>query len=74
MSIANPPLQYSQADQAQMRAEIEREDKRNQKKGADIVFSGDATVKAPRLIGISPDGTRYRVLVDNAGAISTVAV
>lgn len=30
--------------------------------------------RGPRLILVSPDGTRYSVTVDNAGVIGTVAV
>lgn len=53
------------------RAELEREDKRNMKTGEDVVFSGDASVSHPRLIGVSPNGTRYRILVNDAGTLST---
>ncbi len=74
MNLPTPPAQYSPQDQAKLREALITEDQGNQKRGRDIVFSGDATVGAPRLIGISPNGTRYRVLVNNAGALSTVAV
>ncbi len=74
MNIGSPGETYSKQNEAATRAEIDREDKRNQKIGADIVSNGDATVKGPRLIIVSPNGTRYRVLVSNAGALSTTPV
>ena len=74
MNLPKPEGRYSQQNEAAARAEIEREDKRNIKSGADIVFSGSAADSHPRLIGVSPNGTRYRILIDNAGAITTVAV
>ena len=74
MNLPKPEPAYSQQNEAAARADIEREDKRNIKIGADIVVSGDANGSHPRLIGVSPNGTRYRILINNAGAISTVAV
>ena len=74
MNLPKPESAYSQQNEAAARADIEREDKRNMKIGMDIVFSGDASASHPRLIGVSPNGTRYRILINNAGAISTVAV
>jgi len=74
MNLPKPEPVYSQQNEAAARAEMEREDKRNIKLGADVTFSGDASDPHPRLIGEAPNGTRYRILIDNAGTISTVAV
>jgi hypothetical protein len=74
MNLPKPEPAYSQQNEAAARAEMEREDKRHIKLGADIVFSGDASDPHPRLIGVSPNGTRYRILIDNSGAISTAAI
>jgi len=52
----------------QDRQQIERADKQNHKKDLDIYVSPG------RLILTSPDGTKYSVEVDNAGALSTSAV
>jgi len=52
----------------QDRQQIERADKQNHKKDRDIYVSPG------RLILTSPDGTKYSVEVDNAGALSTSAV
>jgi hypothetical protein len=74
MNLPKPPRDYGQNDQAQTRDLVAREDARNVKKGADLEFNGDAAVAGPRLILVSPNGTRFRLLVSNAGALSTVAV
>jgi hypothetical protein len=74
MRLSDPPFGYSKTDQAEMRRELMGADARNLKKGEDATYSGDANKTAPRLIIVSPNGTRYRLLVDNAGALSTVAV
>lgn len=44
------------------------EDEKNWKRGRDIELA-----RGERLILRSPDGTRYALVVDNAGALSTVA-
>lgn len=72
MNLPKPEPAYSQQNEAAARAEVEREDRRNIKLGGDIVFSGDVNAAHPRLIGVSPNGTRYRILINNAGAVSTV--
>lgn len=74
MNLPKPEPAYSQQNEAAARAEMEREDKRNIKLGADVIFSGDTADPHPRLIGVSPNGSRYRILIDNVGTISTVAV
>ena len=74
MNLPKPDVTYSQQNEAALRAELEREDKRNLKAGGDVVFSGSAAESHPRLIGVSPNGTRYRLLISNSGAITTVAV
>jgi len=71
MNLPKPEAAYSAQNEAAARAELEREDKRNMKTGADVVFSGDVSVSHPRLIGVSPNGTRYRILVNDAGTVST---
>lgn len=47
---------------------IERMDQQNFKRGQDMDIANT------RLILTSPNGTRYQVVVSNAGALSTVAV
>lgn len=74
MNIPSPSPAYDPQNEAAARQAIEQEDRRNVKAGADITFAGDALAKNPRLIIKSPNGTLYRVLVNNAGALSTVAV
>lgn len=46
---------------------IEQEDMRNLNKGQDLRLG------AERVVLLSPDGTAYALVVDNAGVLSTVA-
>lgn len=46
---------------------LEQEDMRNMKKGQDIQLGDE------RIILVAPDGGRWAIVVDNAGALSTVA-
>lgn len=62
-----PGPKYNQNDEAQTRAEMTREDARNFKKGADV------DIGAASLILTSSGGVRWAVVVDDAGALSTVA-
>lgn len=48
-------------------AELNRRDKDSLKRGRDIEMDQG------RIILTSPNGTRYALVVDNAGALSTVA-
>jgi hypothetical protein len=56
-------------DFARRDAEFLREDARNLKRDQDIELQPGV-----RFILRSPNGTRYSVLVDDAGALSTVAI
>jgi hypothetical protein len=67
MNLPRPEAQYDYANEAQSRAEIGREDSRNQKRGQDYNLGPNLAVI------VSPDGTRYRIVVSNAGVLSTVA-
>ena len=68
MRLPDPPLEYSQDHQSDVQVRLEAEDQRSHKRGRDI------EVSPARLILTSPNGTRYSVTVDNAGAISTSVV
>lgn len=61
-----PP--FSDPRLTEMSRIIIAEDERNFKKGRDVELA-----RGERLILRSPDGTRYVVTVDNAGALSTTA-
>lgn len=61
MNLPTPGPTYSEQNEAQARATLEREDKRNQKLGEPIIL-------------ISPNKSRFALAVDNAGALSTVAL
>ncbi len=47
---------------------LERMDSQNRKTNQDIEMAGN------RIILTSPNGTRYALVVDNAGTLSTVAI
>jgi hypothetical protein len=75
MDIPRPPSTYDEADQAQLRQIIEDADAENVKRDTDMEFSGDdAITDRPRLVLLSADGTRWRITVDNAGAVSAAAL
>ena len=58
MNLPKAPLQYDATDQAQVRRIIETEDRKN--------------LKAP-LVLMAMDGSRWRLVVDMSGNLSTVA-
>jgi hypothetical protein len=68
MQLSAPPAIYDPFNEGHMRATLMREDSRNRKKDEDVDMG------ASKLILISPNGTRYAVMVSNAGALSTVAL
>lgn len=69
MSLPTPPDKYDRAEQMKVRAQIDRMDAKNRKKGQDVEIAG-----SERLIKASPDGSRWEIVVDNAGALSAVAL
>jgi len=74
MNLPKPGPSYDAQNEAAARAAMEREDANNQKRLADVELNGDSAISGRRLILKSPNGTRYRVLVSDAGALSTVAL
>jgi hypothetical protein len=68
MNTALAPIQYSQKDQNESRAEIKRELDRRHRRGVDLELGAD------RLIIRSPDGSRFALTVDNAGVLSAVGL
>lgn len=75
MDIPRPPSAYDEHDQAQLRQLIEEADGENLKRDTDLEFSGDnAITDRPRLVILSADGTRWRITIDNAGALSADAL
>ena len=66
MNLPTPPPNYSPADQAAMRREIQRADTQNLKRGQDVEGS--------RLILRSSNGSRFLVTVSDAGALSATAL
>jgi len=70
LRLPQPSPDYDQAREAERNRAIERADAQNHKRGRDI----EVGASSERLILTSPNGTRYSVVVDNAGALSTTAV
>jgi hypothetical protein len=61
MKIAPPPLEYDQTYEFERNREIELTDQDNQKRNADIVLT-------------SPNGSRFKLTIDNSGNLSTTSV
>lgn len=68
MSLPRPPERYDPRWAAELKRELDRQQQLTHKKGQDV------EVGAARLILTSPNGTRYEVKVDNAGALSATAL
>lgn len=67
MNLPPPGRAYDRINEEQTRRAIEAEDARNHKKG------GTLEIGNGKLILKAPDGGRWSVIVDNAGALSTEA-
>lgn len=68
MNIQQAPARYDPSYHNKANAELAREDRGNRKTNSDIELWKD------RLILRSPDGSRFVVVVSNAGVLSTVAL
>lgn len=68
MKLPGPPEKYSRNDEARTRVVIEQEDRHNLKRNADVEL-----VPGARYLIRSPDGTRWKLAVDNAGVLTAVA-
>jgi hypothetical protein len=68
MKLPVPPPRYDQQTEARRNLTLEIEDAKNRKNNADVIVGNDQ-----RLLMFSPDGSRWQITVDNAGAISAVA-
>lgn len=68
MKLAPAPDRYDVQRQSALQSELTREDNRNRKKGEHIELVSEF------LILRSPDGSRFKLTVSNAGALSAVAL
>ena len=68
MKVPAPPQTYTPVAEAQRNFLLENADRLNRKTNADVEISSS------RLILTSPNGTRYSVVVSNAGALSATAL
>ena len=66
MILQNPPLRYDQSYQTRLNTTLKTADDLNRKRGTDIELVQE------RLILRSPNGTRYKVTVSDAGVLSAV--
>ena len=69
MILPNPPGTYLQAYFAPVLQQIARLLTTSYQKGSDVELNSDQ-----RLIIVSPNGTRYEIMVDNSGNLSTSVV
>ena len=69
MSLPRAPGAYSKDDQDRFRKTLDQRDTENRKKQQDVEVAG-----TERLILSSPNGSRFNVVVWNAGALSAVAM
>ena len=68
MKVPTPPQVYTPVMEAQRNFLLENADRLNRKTNADVEISSS------KLILTSPNGTRYSVVVSNAGALSATAL
>lgn len=68
MRLPSATAKYDRSVEANRIQQIEQADAQNLKRGRDVEF------RQNRLILTSPNGTRYKVVVDNAGVLSTEAL
>jgi hypothetical protein len=69
MILPNPPGTYLQAYFAPVLQQIARLLTTSYQKGSDVELNVDQ-----RLIIVSPNGTRYEIVVDNSGVLSASAI
>lgn len=68
MKLPRPPDRYDSRFEESKSAEIERELKRSHKKNENLELGSTA------IIMTSPNGTRYKLTVDNSGVLGTTAL
>ena len=69
MSLTRASATYSLEDQDRLRTALDKLDAANRKTGQNVEIAG-----AEKLILSSPNGSRWSVVVSNAGALSAVAL
>lgn len=69
MILPNPPGAYLQSYFAPVLQQIARLLTTSYQKGSDVELNADQ-----RLIIVSPNGTKYEIVVDNSGVLSASAV
>jgi len=69
MILANPPKEYLQGFFATVLQQISKTLTVTYQKNADVELNADQ-----RLIIVSPNGTRYKITVDNSGTLSATSL
>lgn len=67
--LPRAPNAYGKEDQDRLRKSLDKRDVETRKKFQDVEIAG-----SERLILSSPNGTRWSVVVSNAGALSAVSL
>ena len=68
MKVPTPPPTYTPVAESQRNFLLENADRQNRKINADV------EIASSRLILTSPNGSRFSVVVSNAGALSATAL
>ena len=68
MKVPTPPKTYTPVAEAQRNFLLENADRQNRKINADV------EIASSKLILTSPNGSRFSVVVSNAGALSATAL
>jgi hypothetical protein len=68
MKLPRPPARYDARFEESKSTEVERELKRSHKKNENLELGATA------IIMTSPNGTRYKLTVDNSGVLGTTAL
>lgn len=66
MKLPQPPGAYDRSYEDQRNRVIEQNQRQSFRRGVDVELSDE------RLIIRSPDGTRWKITVDNTGSLNTV--
>jgi hypothetical protein len=74
MTLPQPPDRYTQTSEEERNRQIQSEFTRTYKRDEDLEITGGTTSRDQRLILRSPNGTRWKITVSNAGTISATSL
>lgn len=74
MTLPQPPERYVQTTEEERNRQIQSEFSRTYKRDEDLEITGGTASRDQRLILRSPNGTRWKITVSNAGTISATSL